>query len=171
MFSIMLDVVNDFKEYQFVIAGTTNLPKEAYQMAIDMGLKVVFGQTYALMHNAHAGIIKSGTSTLESALFRLPQVVCYKGGTVSYSIAKMVVGGRVKYIGLPNLILDKPVVKELIQTDLNAKNLKEELTKIISGSVREEMLKEYDGLIKLLGNSGASKKVAELMYNHIHAKK
>ncbi len=171
MFSIMLDVVNDFKEYQFVIAGTTNLPKEAYQMAINKNLKVVFNQTYALMHNAHAGIIKSGTSTLESALFRLPQVVCYKGGTVSYSIAKMVVGGRVKYIGLPNLILDKPVVKELIQTDLTPKNLKEELIKIISGPVREEMLKEYDGLIKLLGNSGASKKVAELMYNHIHAKK
>lgn len=171
MFSIMLDVVNDFKDYQFVIAGTTNLPKEAYQMAIDKNLKVVFNQTYALMHNAHAGIIKSGTSTLESALFRLPQVVCYKGGTVSYSIAKMVVGGRVKYIGLPNLILDKPVVKELIQSDLTSKNLKEELTKIISGPVRDEMLKEYDGLIKLLGNSGASKKVAELMYNHIHAKK
>jgi lipid-A-disaccharide synthase len=171
MFSIMLDVVSDFKDYQFVIAGTTNLPKEAYQMAVDMGLKVVFNQTYALMQNAHAGIIKSGTSTLESALFRLPQVVCYKGGTVSYSIAKMVVGGRVKYIGLPNLILDKPVVKELIQTDLTSKNLKEELTKIISGPAREEMLKEYDGLIKLLGNSGASKKVAELMYNHIHAKK
>lgn len=171
MFSIMLDVVNDFKDYQFVIAGTTNLPKEAYQMAIDKNLKVVFNQTYALMHNAHAGIIKSGTSTLESALFRLPQVVCYKGGTVSYSIAKMVVGGRVKYIGLPNLILDKPVVKELIQSDLTSKNLKEELTKIISGPIREEMLKEYDGLIKLLGNSGASKKVAELMYNHIHAKK
>lgn len=171
MFSIMLDVVNDFKEYQFVIAGTTNLPKEAYQMAINKNLKVVFNQTYALMHNAHAGIIKSGTSTLESALFRLPQVVCYKGGTVSYSIAKMVVGGRVKYIGLPNLILDKPVVKELIQSDLSSKNLKEELTKIISGAIREEMLKEYDGLIKLLGNSGASKKVAELMYNHIHAKK
>lgn len=171
MFSIMLDVVNDFKDYQFVIAGTTNLPKEAYQMALDKNLKVVFHQTYALMHNAHAGIIKSGTSTLESALFRLPQVVCYKGGTVSYSIAKMVVGGRVKYIGLPNLILDKPVVKELIQTDLTSQNLKEELKKIIEGPAREEMLKEYDGLIKLLGNSGASKKVAELMYNHIHAKK
>lgn len=171
MFSIMLNVVNDFKDYQFVIAGTTNLPKEAYQMAIDKNLKVVFNQTYALMHNAHAGIIKSGTSTLESALFRLPQVVCYKGGTVSYSIARMVVGNRVKYISLPNLILDKPVVKELIQTDLTSKNLKEELTKIITGPARGEMLKEYDGLITLLGNSGASKKVAELMYNHIHAKK
>jgi lipid-A-disaccharide synthase len=170
MFSIMLNVVDDFKDYQFIIAGTTNLPKEAYQMALDKNLKVVFNQTYALMYNAHAGIIKSGTSTLESALFRLPQVVCYKGGTLSYSIARMVVGNRVKYISLPNLILDKPVVKELIQSDLTSANLKAELSKIMVGDVREEMLNEYDGLIKLLGNSGASKKVASLIYNHIHAK-
>ena len=170
MFSIMLDVVNDFKEYQFVIAGTTNLPIEAYQMALDKNLKVVSNQTYALMRNAYAGIIKSGTSTLESALFRLPQVVCYKGGTVSYSIAKMVVGGRVKYISLPNLILDKPVVKELVQNDLTVKNLKEELEKILKEDFRKPMLDEYDKLIKLLGNSGASKKVAGLIYNHLHAK-
>jgi lipid-A-disaccharide synthase len=122
------------------------------------------------MHNAHAGIIKSGTSTLESALFKLPQVVCYKGGTISHAIARLVVGNRIKYISLPNLILDKPVVKELIQTQLTAHHLKEELIKIISGPTREKILTEYDGLIKLLGNSGASKKVAKLMYNHIHAK-
>lgn len=171
MFSIMLNVVNDFKEYQFVIAGTSNLPHEAYQTAFDMGLKVVFNQTYALMNSAHSGIIKSGTSTLESALFRLPQVVCYKGGAISYSIAKMVVGNRVKYISLPNLILDKPVVKELIQSELTPENLKHELHLIIEGKTRENMLEEYDGLIKLLGNSGASKKVAQLMYNHLNAKK
>lgn len=169
MFSIMLDVIPDFKDYQFVIAGTTNLPEEAYQKAVQMNIKVVFGQTYALMHNAFAGIIKSGTSTLESALFRLPQVVCYKGGTVSYTIAKMVVGGRVKYISLPNLILDKPVVKELVQTDLTAKNLKEELTKILDDTFRKPMLEDYDRLITLLGNSGASKKVAQMIHQHIHA--
>lgn len=169
MFSIMLDVIPHFKDYQFVIAGTTNLPQEAYHKAVEMNIKVVFGQTYALMHNAYAGIIKSGTSTLESALFRLPQVVCYKGGTVSYSIAKMVVGGRLKYISLPNLILDKPVVKELVQTDLTAKNLKEELTKILSDTFRKPMLEDYDTLISLLGNSGASKKVAQMIHEHIHA--
>lgn len=169
MFSIMLDVIPHFKDYQFVIAGTTNLPQEAYRKAVEMNIKVVFGQTYALMHNAYAGIIKSGTSTLESALFRLPQVVCYKGGTVSYSIAKMVVGGRLKYISLPNLILDKPVVKELVQTDLTAKNLKEELTKILSDTFRKPMLEDYDTLISLLGNSGASKKVAQMIHEHIHA--
>lgn len=171
MFSIMLETIDAFKDYQFVIAGTTNLPKEVYQPALDKNLKVVFNQTYALMHNAHAGIIKSGTSCLESALFRLPQVVCYKGGAVSYSIARMVVGGRIKYIALPNLILDKPIVKELIQNDLTAENLKLELQKILSGTVRDEMLKEYDHLIKVLGDSGASKKVAKLMYAHINEKK
>ncbi len=170
MFSIMLNVSPDFKDYQFVIAGTTNLPEEAYRPALDKNVKVVFNQTYALMHHAYAGIIKSGTSTLESALFRLPQVVCYKGGTVSYSIAKMVVGGRVKYISLPNLILDKPVVKELVQADLTPKNLKEELTKILDPEQRKPMLADYDTLIKLLGNSGASKKAARLIYDHLHAK-
>ncbi len=170
MFSIMLEVVNEFKEFQFVIAGTSNLPKDAYQPALDRNVKVVFNQTYALMHHAHAGIIKSGTSTLESALFRLPQIVCYKGGAVSYAIARMVVGNRVKYIALPNLIMDKPIVKELIQGDLTAANLKEELTRIISGKAREEMIEAYDSLINLLGNSGASKKVATQIYNHLHAK-
>ena len=170
MLAIMLDVVHDFKDYQFVIAGTTNLPKEAYNKAIEMGLKVVFNQTYALMNNSHAGIIKSGTSNLESAVFRLPQVVCYKGGVISYSIARLVVGNRVKYISLPNLILDRPVVKELIQSDLTSGNLKTELKLILEGPARAKMLEEYDGLIKLLGNSGASKKVAEIMYKHLNAK-
>ena len=169
MFSIMLDVIDEFKEYQFVIAGTTNLPEKAYQMAIDKKLRVVFNQTYALMHHAHAGVIKSGTSTLESALFRLPQVVCYKGGALSFAIAKLVVGGRLKYISLPNLILDRPVIKELIQNQLTSQNLKEELQKILEGPIREDILKNYDQLIMLLGNSGASKKVAELMYNRINA--
>lgn len=169
MLSIMLNVVGDFQEYQFVIAGTTNLPKEAYSNAIQMGIKVVFNQTYALMQHAHAGIIKSGTSTLESALFRMPQVVCYKGGAVSYAIARLVVGNRVKYISLPNLILDRPVVKELIQSELTASNLQNELKSILAGKKREEMLGNYDELIQLLGNSGASKKVAQLMYNHLNA--
>lgn len=169
MFSIMLEVVNDFKDYQFVVAGTTNLPKEAYRMATEKQIKTVFGQTYALMHNAFAGIIKSGTSTLESALFRLPQVVCYKGGAVSYAIARMVVGGRLKYISLPNLILDKQVVKELVQTDLNPKNLKEELLTILNETSRKPILEDYDRLITLLGNSGASKKVAHMIHQHVHA--
>lgn len=169
MFSIMLDVVGEFKDYQFVVAGTSNLPREAYQKAMDRNVKIVFNQTYALMHNAYAGVIKSGTSTLESALFRLPQVVCYKGGALSYAIAKMVVGGRLKYISLPNLILDKPVVKELVQNDFTAANLKQELTLILEEEGRKQILADYDQLITLLGNSGASRKVAQMIHNHVHA--
>lgn len=169
MFTIMLDVVGEFKDYQFVVAGTSNLPREAYQKAMDRNVKIVFNQTYALMHNAYAGVIKSGTSTLESALFRLPQVVCYKGGALSYAIAKMVVGGRLKYISLPNLILDKPVVKELVQNDFTAANLKQELTLILKEEGRKQILADYDQLITLLGNSGASRKVAQMIHNHIHA--
>lgn len=169
MLAIMLEVVDDFKGFQFVIAGTSNLPNDAYHLAYERGVKVVVDQTYALMHHAHAGIIKSGTSTLESALFRLPQVVCYKGGAISYAIARMVVGSKLKYISLPNLILDKPILKELIQTHLTAENLKHELTNIIDGETRQTMLNEYNNLITLLGNSGASKKVAQLIYQHLHA--
>jgi lipid-A-disaccharide synthase len=88
---------------------------------------------------------------------------------VSYAIARLVVGNRVKYISLPNLILDRPVVKELIQSELTASNLKNELKSILAGKKREEMLGNYDELIQLLGNSGASKKVAQLMYNHLNA--
>jgi lipid-A-disaccharide synthase len=171
MFAVMLDVVNDFPEYQFVIAGTTNLPKESYQIAIDKKLKVVFNQTYPLLNCAYAGIIKSGTSTLESALFRLPQVVCYKGGNVSFKIAKLVVGDRIKYIALPNLIMNKLIVKELVQQDFNTENLKQELSEILNQQNRTEILKQYDDLITLLGGSGTSKKIAELMYKNIHALK
>lgn len=169
MFSIMLEVVDQFKDYQFVVAGTTNLPAEAYQKAVDRKIPIVFGQTYALMRHARAGIIKSGTSTLESALFRLPQVVCYKGGALSYAIAKMVVGGRLKYISLPNLILDKPAVKELVQNDFNASNLRAELGRILQEEHRKPILEDYDRLITLLGNAGASRKVAQLIYNHVHS--
>ncbi|MFO0321808.1 MAG: lipid-A-disaccharide synthase [Bacteroidota bacterium] len=171
MFSIMLKVVNDFLPYQFVIAGTNNIPKEAYNSAIEMGLKVVFNKTYALMQHADAGIIKSGTSTLESALFKLPQVVCYKGGAISYAIARMVVGNRLKYISLPNLILDKPIVKELIQSEFTSEKLKNELKLILDPNYQKQLLEDYDRLIELLGNSGASKKAAELMYKYINAKK
>lgn len=171
MFSVMLDVVPQFNNYQFVIAGTTNLPKEFYQPALDKHIKVVFNQTYALLNNAFAGIIKSGTSTLEAALFRVPQVVCYKGGALSFKIAKMVVGDRVKYISLPNLIMDKPIVKELIQEEFSVKNIQDELNLILTDDKRNTMLAQYDELINLLGGSGTSKKIAHLMHQYIHEKK
>ena len=119
---------------------------------------------------AKAGIIKSGTSTLESALLRLPQVVCYKGGGLSFAIGKRLV--NVKYISLVNLIMDKPVVKELIQTDLTSANISAELERLLHDEFyREEMLKEYDELIRQLGGGGASRRIAEYIVKDAKAMK
>lgn len=166
MFNSMLSMKNSFKDYEFVIAGTKNIPDILYSKARKQNVKVVFGQTYELMRYARAGIIKSGTSTLESALFNLPQVVCYKGGQLSYLIAKQLV--HVKYISLVNLIMDKPVVKELIQSDMTPANISDELDKILNNEAyRNNMLKEYEQMKIKLGSGGASKKAAFEIYNSL----
>lgn len=159
MLQIMMEVTKNFKGYQFVVGGSTNLPENYYNSLKQYGIKVVFNQTYELMSYAEAGIIKSGTSTLESALFNLPEVVCYKSGALSIKIAKLLVD--VKYISLPNLIMDKPVVKELIQNDFSVKNISEELEKLLNDKVyRQRILNDYTELTKQLGGQGASKRLA-----------
>ena len=145
MLEIMLALKNNFKDYEFVIAGRDNISKSQYQVAEQKGIKVVYNQTYELMQYAKAGVIKSGTSTLESALFDLPEVVCYKGGGVSYLIAKQLI--NVKYISLVNLIMDKPVVKELIQSEMTAKNISSELNELLhNADYRNKILKDYQEL-------------------------
>lgn len=164
MFDIMLEIVDDYKDYQFVIAGTENLPIEVYDKAKAKGIAVVFNQTYELMQYAVAGVIKSGTSTLESALFDLPEVVCYKGGSLSFFIAKQII--NTKYISLPNLIMDKPVVKELIQQDMTVENIKAELNELLyNKTYRDTLLNEYKQLKTMLGGVGASKRVANAIHN------
>ena len=112
------------------------------------------------MSYADAGIIKSGTSTLESALFKLPQVVCYKSGAVSFAIGKRLV--NIKYISLVNLIMDKPVVKELIQNDMTAQNISNELARLLNDKpYRQTMINNYTDLVKHLGGQGASFKLAK----------
>jgi lipid-A-disaccharide synthase len=160
MLHIMTGVVKNFGEYEFVVAGASSLEEKYYEPLREKRIRVVFGQTYELMQHARAGIIKSGTSTLESALFRLPQVVCYKGGSLSFAIGKRLV--HVTYISLVNLIMDKPVVKELIQDDLTVKNISEELKRLLTDdNYRQTMLHEYDTLVELLGGTGASARIAE----------
>lgn len=162
MLNIMLEVTSDFKEYQFVVAGAANLPKSNYDSLARHNIKVVFNQTYELMTYAKAGIIKSGTSTLESGLFKLPQVVCYKAGGLSFAIGKMLV--KIKYISLVNLIMDKPIVKELIQEELTAKNISEELKRLLHDEkYRNTMIAEYTELIKHLGGAGASARIAKYL--------
>lgn len=166
MLSIMLSVVDDFKEYQFVIAGAPSQDFAFYQQFLTtQNVKFISNKTYDLLSVAHAALVTSGTATLETALFKVPQVVCYKGSWVSYQIAKRII--TLKYISLVNLIMDKEVVKELIQEDLNTKNLKIELNKIIQGESRTQILEEYNLLEEKLGGTGASKKTAALICSKI----
>lgn len=157
---IMLSVVNDFSEYQFVIAAAPSIQDGFYdQFKIPKKVSFVKGQTYNLLNHAYAALVTSGTATLETALFGVPEVVCYKGGAISYQIAKRLI--KVKYISLVNLIADKEVVKELIQHDLNYLNLKTELEKITrNASYRASLIMEYKHLENSLGGPGASKNVA-----------
>ncbi len=162
MLSVMLAVVSDFSHYQFVIAGAPSLEKEEYLSHMsNKPVKLVYNQTYDLLKNAHAALVTSGTATLETALFKVPQVVCYKGSWVSYQIAKRII--TLDYISLVNLIMDKEVVKELIQSDLTVKNLKVELEKILGGTQRKAQLEAYEILENKLGGRGASEKAAQLI--------
>lgn len=162
MLSIMLSVVEDFPEYQFVIAGAPSQEYDFYQQFLNgKNIKFVANKTYDLLSNAHAALVTSGTATLETALFKVPEVVCYKGNWVSYQIAKRII--TLKYISLVNLIMDEEVVTELIQDDCNSKRIKAELTKILDPNHRTTLLQKYDQLEEKLGGMGASEKTAKLI--------
>ena len=166
MLSVMLSVVDDFQDYQFVIAGAPSQEFAFYQTFLNgKNIKFISNKTYDLLSNSHAALVTSGTATLETALFKVPEVVCYKGSWASYQIAKRVI--TLKYISLVNLILDEEVVTELIQDDCNTKRIKEELTKIINGNHRENVLQKYEELEQKLGGSGASNKTAKLIIENI----
>ena len=132
-------------------------------------MKLISGATHALLQNSFAALVTSGTATLETALFNVPEVVCYKGSFISYQIAKRVIDPSIiKYISLVNLIMDKEVVKELIQNDLTSWNLILELNKITADkTIREQMFKDYNQLREKLGGSGASEKTAKLILNYL----
>ena len=162
MLEVMLSVVNDFPKYQFVIAGAPSQDYEFYQTFItNKNVHFISNKTYDLLSIAKAALVTSGTATLETALFKVPEVVCYKGSWVSYQIAKRII--TLKYISLVNLIMDRKVVTELIQNDFNTKRLKSELQAILEGPNRETMLKNYDILESKLGGEGASAKTAQLI--------
>lgn len=162
MLSVMLSVVDDFKDYQFVIAGAPSQDFEFYQQFIsNKNIRFISNKTYDLLRSATAALVTSGTATLETALFKVPEVVCYKGSWASYQIAKRII--TLKYISLVNLIMDEEVVTELIQNDCNTKRIKEELQKLLTPDYRQEILKQYDILEQKLGGIGASKKTANLI--------
>ncbi len=162
MLAMMLSVRPYFKEYQFVIAGAPSLPKEFYQNYVDDNVHFVSNKTYDLLRCSKAALVTSGTATLETALLNVPEVVCYRGSKISYAIAKRLVK-NIKYISLVNLIMDREVVKELIQNDLNTNNLVEELKKILNTDKRFEVFRDYELLKEKLGGKGASENAAEVI--------
>lgn len=164
MLELMLSVRSHFKNYQFVIAGAPSLPKSFYQQFVDEDVHFVSNKTYDLLRVSKAALVTSGTATLETALLNTPEVVCYRSSKISYEIAKRLVK-HIKYISLVNLIMDKEVVTELIQDDLNTKNLVLELNKILEGDSREKMLASYQILREKLGGSGASNVAADIIFN------
>lgn len=168
MLSVMLSVVDDFPDYQFVIAGAPSQEFSFYENFITKkNIKFISNKTYDLLKIAHAALVTSGTATLETALFKVPEVVCYKGSWISYQIAKRII--TLKYISLVNLIMDQEVVTELIQDNCNTKNIKKELTKILDPEYRKNLLTQYDTLEQKLGGTGASKKTAELIIADLNA--
>lgn len=166
MLSVMLSVVASFPQYQFVIAGAPSLDRSFYDsFLINHNVGFISNKTYDLLSISYAALVTSGTATLETALFKVPQVVCYKGSWISYQIAKRLI--TLKYISLVNLIMDREVVTELIQNRLTSKNLNAELTKILNGLDRKEQLDAYSELEKKLGGKGASEKVAALITENV----
>ncbi len=170
MLEVMLQVITKFPGYQFVIAGAPSQAKEFYQEIINksqaaLQVSIVSNQTYALLQNSTAALVTSGTATLETGLFKVPQVVCYRGNTLSYWIARRLV--NVKYISLVNLIVDQLLVKELIQDELTPQNLINELNLILNPEHRNKVMEGYDLLGKKLGESGASERTAELIVGYL----
>ena len=167
----MLKVVPDYPDYQFVVAGVSSIEKEFYKDIIgNADALLVVDQTYELLQNTSAAVVTSGTATLETALFTVPEIVCYKANQLSYLIARRLV--KVKYISLVNLVMDKEVVKELIQGDMNKENISKTLAGILrNGKRQKQVLEDYDELRERLGNSGASEKAADAILDSMKGKR
>lgn len=165
--SVMLSLVDDYPDYQFVIAGAPSLEYRFYKQFIQKEtVHFISNKTYDLLSVSTAALVTSGTATLETALFKVPQVVCYKGSWLSYQIGKRVV--KLDYISLVNLILNKQAVTELIQDDFNNKRLKKELDIILDAYERAKFFINYYELEKALGGKGASEHTANLIYKAIN---
>lgn len=159
MLPIMLSVVDDFPQYQFVVAGSPGIDKDYYSQYLrQAGAVLVMNKTYDVLSHAEIGLIKSGTATLEAALLDVPQAVCYKAGLISVLIAAMV--KKVKYISLVNLIMNKACVTELLQFRLNRSNLKKEIASLLPDTARrKQMLNDYADLRNRLGDPGSTVRV------------
>jgi len=162
----MVGVIDKFPDCQFVVAGAPGFNLEYYQPFFDgKNIPVVFNSTYDLLSNAEAAVVASGTAVLETALFNVPQVLVYKGHPISITIARALV--KIKFISLVNLIMDRAVIKELIQQECTAENIGNELnTLLYNENYRRQMLADYDSLDEKMGKPGASAETASLIIKY-----
>jgi lipid-A-disaccharide synthase len=169
MLPIMAETARNFPEYQFVIAAAPSAHGEWYiNYLTQSNLSIVYDRTYRLLQHSVAALVTSGTATLETALWGVPEALCYRSkgftGTISYHIAKRLVGKRLKYIGLVNLIMERESIKEFIQNDLTVNNLTEELGKLLNDATYIGRIKdEYKHVREKLGGTGASARAAKIV--------
>lgn len=169
---LMLEAVKSYPGYQPVIAGAPGIDKDFYKPYLEEGACIVFGETYNILNNAHAALVTSGTATLEAGIFRVPQVVCYATPLARlYSWLKKHFL-KVKFVSLVNLVADKEVVRELVAADMTLGNVKAELGKILAdGDGRKAMLDEYDRMLEILGEAGASQRAARKIVSLLKERK
>jgi lipid-A-disaccharide synthase len=163
----MLSIVSDFPDYQFVVAAAPSVPIELYKNILKENDSVILleNQTYPLLKAAQAALVTSGTATLETALFEVPQVVCYKTGPIFYWIVRQII--KIPFISLVNIIMGRKIVEELIQGKLNRNNLKKELHKILDTEQRKYILADYAELKKKLGEKGAAERASKLIISSL----
>jgi lipid-A-disaccharide synthase len=164
---IMVQLAENYLDYQFVIAAAPGVEAEFYESVVgEKGVKIIYGATYPLLCVAHAAVVNSGTATLETALFRVPQVVVYKvfGGRLTMLFKPLLI--KTPWVSLVNIIAQREVVTELLAHNYTFERTKAELNKIIvDGEVRQRMLRAYDEIIDVLGEAGADARCAEKIYN------
>ncbi len=168
MLPIMLSATENLDNFHFILAVAPSQDISIYSDLIGgrKDISLVQHQTYSILSCVSAALVTSGTATLETALFGVPEVVCYRGNKISYMIAKQLV--KIKYISLVNLVMDKEVVKELIQDDLNPSQLKRELLQLFQANERQKMLDSYIELKEKLGGEGASIKASKIIINFLY---
>lgn len=165
MLETMISVTKEFPAYHFVIAAVSNLPQEYYEPYRADNVTIVYDQAYDVLAHAEAAVVTSGTATLETALFEVPQVVCYKTNPITYMIGRPLV--KLEFFSLPNLIAGKGIVKELLQHHFTKETIAMELKKLLDNDYRQNVKDEYRIMKQIMGEKGASEKAGRLMVNYL----
>jgi len=166
-FPTMLQVANNFPDYQFIVAAAPSLNKDVFEKySGQYKIKLIYDDTYNLLRHSEAAIVTSGTATLETAILNIPELVCYKGDTFSYQIAKRLI--KIDYISLVNLVMNKEIIKEFIQYDMTVEKISNELKQILNNNVyRNTMLTNFEEMRNVLGGKGASKRTARIIIKNL----